>query len=129
MIAYDLDNTLANTDYSKVFGKASMVGMLEKATVRYKPTGDFIIITARGEDAEIQRVTRTWVKENLPNCKGVYFVTGSGAPAVERKIAVMKQHGATEFADGKVSVLAEFKKQNPQLVLWHVTSTGKVKYN
>jgi hypothetical protein len=47
---------------------------------------------------------------------------------VKRKIEVMKQHGATEFADGKTSVLAEFRKQDPELKLWHITSDGKVAY-
>ena len=128
MIAYDLDNTLANISFDGVFGVSDMVSRMEKATVRYKPTADFIIITARGDNAAVQRVTRAWVKENFPNCKGVYFVTGSGASAVKRKIAVMKRQGVTEFADGKTSVLAEFRKQDPELTLWHVTSDGKVKY-
>ena len=128
MIAYDLDNTLANISFDGVFGINDMVSRMEKATVRYKPSGDFIIITARGDNAAVQRVTRAWVKENLPGCKGVYFVTGSGAPAVKRKIEVMKRQGVTEFADGKTSVLAEFRKQDPELKLWHITAKGKVAY-
>jgi hypothetical protein len=128
MIAYDLDNTLANISFDNVYGVNDLVSRMEKATVRYKPSSDFIIITARGDNAAVQRATRAWVKENLPGCKGVYFVTGSGAAAVKRKIAVMKRQGVTEFADGKVSVLAEFRKQDPELTLWHVTADGKVKY-
>ena len=128
MIAYDLDNTLANISFDNVFGINDMVSRMEKATVRYKPSGDFIIITARGDNPKVQETTRAWVKENLPGCKGVYFVVGSGSTAVKRKIEVMKRHNVTEFADGKTSVLAEFRKQNPELTLWHVTADGKVKY-
>ena len=128
MIAYDLDNTLANISFDNVYGINDLVSRMEKATVRYKPSGSFIIITARGENPKVQEATRAWVKENLPGCDGVYFVTGSGASAVKAKIAVMKRHGATEFADGKTSVLAEFRKQDPELKLWHITSDSKVAF-
>ena len=128
MIAYDLDNTLANISFDGVFGINDMVSRMEKATVRYRPSGDFIIITARGDNPKVQSATRVWVEENLPGAKGVYFVVGSGSTAVKRKIEVMKQHGATEFADGKTSVLAEFRKQVPKLKLLHVTRDGKVAF-
>jgi hypothetical protein len=128
-IAFDLDNTLCNISFDNVFGIASLVSRMDKATVRYKPSGSFVIITARGDNPQVQSVTRAWVKENLPGCQGVYFVTGSGSTAVKRKIEVMKRHNITEFADGKTSVLAEFKKQDPSLTLWHVTSDGIKKLN
>lgn len=127
-VAYDLDNTLARTDYSKAFGTASLVGMLEKAPVIYHPTGDFIIITARGDNAAVQRATRAWVKDNLPNCKGVYFTTGSGKPGMERKLAVMKRHNVTEFVDSKRSNLAILRELDPELKLAYISSGKKHSY-
>jgi 5'(3')-deoxyribonucleotidase len=128
MIAFDLDNTLANINFDNVYGINDLVARMQKATVRYKPTNNFIIITARGDNPKVQEATRTWVKENLPGCEGIYFVTGSGNAVVSKKIAVMKRHNVTEFADGRSSVLDEFKKQDPSLKLWHVTSHGLVKH-
>lgn len=127
-VAYDLDDTLANTDYSKAFGTASLVGMLEKAPVIYRPTGDFIIITARGDNPAVQRATRAWVKDNLPNCKGVYFTTGSGKPGMERKLAVMKRHNVTEFVDSKRSNLAILRELDPELKLAYISDGKKVSY-
>jgi hypothetical protein len=128
MIAYDLDNTLARTDWSKTFGTASIVGMLEKAPVIYKPSGEFIIITARGENAAVQRATRAWVKDNLPGCQGVYFTTGSGKPGMERKLAVMRRHNVTEFVDSKRSNLAIIKELDPSLKLAYISDGKKTSY-
>lgn len=128
MIAYDLDDTLANTDYSKAFGTASLVGMLEKAPVIYKPSGEFIIITARGDNSAVQRATRTWVKDNLPGCQGVYFTTGSGESGLKQKLAVMKRHNVTEFVDSKKSNLAILKKLDPTLKLSYISDGKKESY-
>ena len=128
MIAYDLDNTLANTNFNKVFGKTSLLGMYEKATVKYKPTGSFIIITARGSDSAVHETTRAWVKENLPNCKGVYFTSGSGEAGMKAKLAVMKAHNVTEFVDAKRSNLAILKKLDPTLKLAYISAGKKVSY-
>jgi hypothetical protein len=128
MHAYDLDNTLANTDYSKVFGKASLIGMIEKATVKYKPRGPFIIITARGEDPAVHRATSKWVNENMPNCEGIYYVTGSGANAQAKKLEIMKRHNVTEFTDAKRSNLAILKKLDPSLKLSYISDGKLVSY-
>jgi hypothetical protein len=127
-IAYDLDGTLARTDYGKAFGTASLVGMLEKAPVIYKPSGEFIIITARGENTAVQHATRAWVKDNLPGCQGVYFTTGSGKPGMERKLAVMHAHSVTEFVDSKKSNLAILKELDPSLKLAYISDGKKVSY-
>jgi hypothetical protein len=128
MIAYDLDDTLANTDFSKVFGKTSLLGMYEKAPVIYKPSGSFIIITARGEDPKVHEVTRKWVKENLPGCEAVYFTTGSGENGMKQKLAVMQRHNVTEFVDSKRSNLAILKKLDPTLKLAYISSGKKSSY-
>jgi hypothetical protein len=128
MIAYDLDNTLAQTDWSKTFGTASIVAMLEKAPVIYRPIGSFIIITARGDNPAVQRATRAWVKDNLPSCQGVYFTTGSGKPGMERKLTVMRRHNVTEFVDSKKSNLAILKELDPSLKLAYISDGKKVSY-
>lgn len=115
MIAYDLDDTLADTSFEHIVNKQQMLDMMANAPVKYKPSSSFIIITARGEDAAVQRVTRAWVRENLPNCKAVYFTTGSGEPGARRKIEVMKRHNVTEFCDSKAEVVQYMKSVYPDI--------------
>lgn len=102
--------------------------MLEKATVKYQPSGEYIIITARGENAAVQKATRKWVNDNLTGCQGVYFTTGSGETGMKNKLEVMKRHNVTEYVDTKQSNLAILKKLDPQLKLATITSGKKETY-
>ena len=109
MIAYDLDGTLADTELDNIVNFSQLIDEYANARVKYRPSGAFIIITARGENATVQRVTRAWVEENLPNCEAVYFTTGSGEAGARRKIEVMKRHNVTEFVDSKSEIVRYMK--------------------
>lgn len=128
MIAYDLDDTLASTDFSKVFGQTSLLGMIANAEVKYQPTGRYIIITARGENAAVQRATRKWVDDNLKGCQGVYFTTGHGETGMKNKLAVMNRHGVTEYVDTNKSNLKILSKLDPNLKLSTIEHHDKVSY-
>jgi len=106
MLAYDLDDTLAETSFEHIMGQGSLVDMMANAPVKYQPEGDFVIITARGENAAVQRTTRKWVADNLTGCKEVYFTTGSGRPGMERKLSIIKEHGYDGYVDSSGSNLA-----------------------
>lgn len=128
MLAYDLDGTLANTDFSHIFSQNQMIKMMEEATVKYTPRGEFAIVTARGEGAAVQRTTRQWVRDNLPNCKAVYFTSTGGDAGMKAKLEVIKRHGLDGYVDTDNSKLSAMRKLDPQIELYDIVSGKLVKH-
>ena len=125
MLAYDLDDTLANTDYSHVMGQSSLIGMISKASVHYQPSGEYVIVTARGEAPAVHAATKKWVDENLTGCKAIYYTTGSGETGMKNKLAVINRHNLEGYVDLSRSNLAIMKKLDPSLKLYTI-SNGKL---
>ena len=128
MIAYDLDDTLADTNYDSVFGQTSLLNMISNAEVKYQPRGRYVIITARGENSAVQRATRKWVDDNLTGCEGVYFTTGSGETGMKNKLAVMKRIGVTEYVDSSIKNLRILNKLDPKIKTSTIEDGQKISY-
>lgn len=82
MQGYDLDDTLARVN----FAQASVRGLATvyaQADVLYKPTEDFVVITARSKpNAAARQATLNWLKENEPRFQRIYYVPGGNAKNV-----------------------------------------------
>ena len=120
-----MDGTLADTNYSKVFSHKQLVAMYRDAPVLYKPQSPFIAITARGTDADVKNATRAWLKDNQPNCKGVYFVSGGEDAIVAKKTAIMKRLNVTDWTDNNASILGKIKKLDLGIKLWKFNTSKK----
>lgn len=126
MLAYDIDGTLAGTNFNNINSKAQLLGMYEKAKVIYQPKEPFIAVTARGTDPDIEAATRKWLKENQPNCKAVYFVGGSEEEKITGKARIVKRENADGYVDSKLTTLALFDKFGVTgIKLYHLSLSTK----
>ena len=126
MLAYDLDDTLADTNYDNVMGQASLIDMIRSAEVTYQPRGQFAIITARGTNPEVHRATAAGAKENLPGCQAIYYTTGSGETGMKNKLEVIKRHNLEGYVDASVENLNIMRKLDPQIKLYTITDNKLV---
>lgn len=111
MYAYDLDGTLAGTRFTEIFSKAQLIDMYKKAPVLYRPTNQFVVITARGEDLEIKQATRLWLQANFgEQCVGVYFVSGTEEEKIKSKAAKVKELNLDGYVDAKLGTLQLFER-------------------
>ena len=107
MQGYDLDDTLA-----KVRWQSDLARAFASAPVLYKPTQDFIVITARQHDTAAERsATRTWLKDNQPNFKRIYYVNGDSEQAkAKAKARVIKNQDLTSYTDNNRDILKIIKE-------------------
>lgn len=111
MYSFDIDNTLADTKFKDIFSKAQLVSMYKNAPVLYTPRGQFVAITARGDDVQVKAATRTWLTANFGDkCEAVYFASGSEKEKITYKANKVKELGLTGYVDAKVSTLALFEQ-------------------
>lgn len=128
MLAFDLDDTLANTDYSHVMGQDSMLGMLANAEVEYQPEGDYVIITARGENTAVHAATKKWVDDNLKGCQAIYYTTGSGETGMKNKLAVINRHNLDGYVDKSIENLSIMRKLDPEIKLYTIEHHSLIEY-
>lgn len=132
MLAYDIDGTLADTDFLNIYTKDQLINRYKRAKVLYKPTEDFIAITARGKDSEVMQATRTWIRENFNNCKGIYFVEGSEEEKITGKAKIVIEQRSDGYVDTNVNTLKLFKKYGiTNIDLYHLILSTRTlkKYN
>lgn len=111
MYGFDLDGTLADTNFKDIFSKAQLVSMYKDAKVLYKPSGRFVAITARGDDQEVKNATRLWIATNFGSqCEGVYFATGSEEQKINYKANKVKELNLDGYVDAKIATLQLFEK-------------------
>lgn len=111
MYGYDLDGTLAGTRFTGIFSKAQLVDMYKTAPVLYTPRGQFVAITARGDDLEVKAATRLWLQANFGSkCEAVYFAAGSEEEKITYKANKVKELNLTGYVDSKIGTLRLFEK-------------------
>jgi len=126
MLAFDIDDTLADVSFNNLYSKEQLLGRYEKAKVLYKPTKPFIAVTARGRDSEVIKITNRWIAANFDNCEGVYFVDGSEEDKIKGKAEIVKRYNAEGYVDSKISTLALFIKYNiTGIKLYHLIQSSK----
>ena len=125
MQGYDLDDTLAKVEFAQASVRG-LANVFASAKVIYKPESPFIVITARPHSTSAMKTaTENWLKDNQPNYKGTYYVSGSEAEIIQAKIRLIKDKNLTDFTDNNTSILAELKKELNNVRLWKMYSTGK----
>lgn len=120
MLAYDLDDTLADTNYDNVMGQASLISMISNAEVKYQPRGEYVIVTARGTSPAVHRATRAWVDANLTGCQAIYYTTGSGETGMKNKLEVIKRHNLDGYVDDSVENLRIMQSLEPGIKLYTI---------
>ena len=111
MIGYDLDGTLANTNFA-LQDKLTLAQIFERAGVIRTPDKPFIVITARQHATSTQRqATLDWLHKNQPNYKGIHYVTGSELQIIKAKADLINRLKLTDFYDNNPNIVAERRKQ------------------
>lgn len=124
MQGFDLADTLVHINYKS----GNIVRAIADATVKYRPKGNFIIITAQQDTPAIHSAINAMVKENFPNCVNVYFVSGGEAEIIKKKAAAIKRLNLTDFTDNNRAILAGLKELNLGVKLWVMTGDGRKPY-
>lgn len=110
MIGYDLDGTLADTNFG-LTDRIGLTNVFEQAPVLRKPDRPFVVITARPHGTQSQRsATTKWLRDNQPNYKAIYYVSGSEAEIIKRKADVINRLNLTDFYDNNPDIVAELRK-------------------
>lgn len=123
MQGYDLDDTLAATAFEQA-GLRGLVAVFRDAKVIYKPREPFIVITARPHSTSALRTaTENWLKENQPNYRGIYYVSGSEAEIIKAKARLIKEKRLTSFTDNNTNILAALKKET-NITLYKMLASG-----
>lgn len=123
MQGYDLDDTLAATKFEDA-GLRGLVAVFRDAKVIYKPSQPFIVITARPHSTSALRTaTENWLKENQPNYRGIYYVSGSEAEIIKAKARLIKEKRLTSFTDNNTNILAALKKET-NITLYKMLASG-----
>lgn len=128
MQAYDLVDTLVHINYKAVFGRTSLLKQIQNATIIYKPQGNFIIITAQQDSADVHSAISEMVSKNFPNCEHVHFVSGSETEIADSKARIIEQKNITDFTDNNVGILAKIKAKGLNVKLWRMTQDGRKAY-
>ena len=111
MYGYDIDGTLADTKFKDIYSKQQLLKMYETAPVLYTPRGQFVAITARGDDLQVKQATRIWLKANFGDkCEAVYFASGSEKEKITFKANKVKELKLKGYVDAKVATLELFEK-------------------
>lgn len=124
MQGYDLQDTLVRINYNS----GNIISAIAKASVLYRPKGNFIIVTAQQDSPSIHSAIKSMIKDNFPNCQGVTFVSGGQSEVIAKKAAAIKRLGITEFTDNNPDILAGLKEKLPNVKLYKMTKNGKETY-
>ena len=128
MDGYDLQDTLVHINYDVAFGLSQLVDNVEKAKILHKPQGQFVIVTAQQDNQQIHEAVRKLVDDNFSNCLGVYFVSGGQAAVIQKKAASIQRLKLESYTDNNVRILAGIRELLPEVTLYHMTSSGRKKY-
>lgn len=105
MQGYDLDDTLAATEYQNA-GVRGLANVFASAKVIYTPSQPFIVITARTHATSQQKTaTEKWLRDNMNNYKGIYYVSGSEADIVKAKARIIRNRNLDSFTDNNTGIL------------------------
>jgi hypothetical protein len=111
MRAYDLDGTLADTNFA-LQNRLSLAQIFTRAAVLLVPDEDFIVITARPHSTTTMRqATVDWLQKNQPNYRGIYYVSGSETQIIKAKADIIDRLNITDFYDNNPDIVAELRKQ------------------
>lgn len=106
---YDLDDTLADVNYD-LAPTIGLANVFRRATVLYRPAGDFIVITARpNKRQEYRNATRQWLTDNYDNYKGIRYVSGTEEEIVNKKAELIKSLRLDSFTDNNSTILGKLK--------------------
>jgi hypothetical protein len=125
MQAFDLDDTLARVDWQQA-GVRGLARIFAQAKVLYRPTGPFIVITARAHGtAAARNATLMWLRDNFDNFVSIYYCQGgSEAEIVKDKARLIKAHSVTSFTDNNPQILTELKKLTTGITLYRAYADG-----
>lgn len=128
MQGYDLDGTLAATEYANASVRG-LVNVFKSAKVIYKPSTPFVVITARPHANTQQReATTQWLKENQPNFKAIYYVpTGSEANVAKSKAAVIKRLNLDSYTCDNADFNRLLKPLVPGVTVYKMNQDGTKK--
>jgi hypothetical protein len=124
MQGFDLADTLVHIDYNS----GNIVNAISRAKVLYRPTGNFVIITAQQDSPSIHTAIKSMIADNFPNCQQVVFVSGSEADIIKKKAAAIKRLNLTDFTDNNRNILAGLMELNLGIKLWVMTTSGRKAY-
>ena len=97
MDGYDLDDTLAAVNYKQA-GFKNLSDIYASAPVIYTPDAPFVIITARSIRGRADKLaTDKWVREHMPNCRKVYYV--SGKEIDKQKADIVRRLNLSSYTD------------------------------
>lgn len=97
MDGYDLDDTLAAVNYKQA-GFKNLSDIYASAPVIYTPDSPFVIITARSIRGRADKLaTDKWVREHMPNCRKVYYV--SGKEIDKQKADIVRRLNLSSYTD------------------------------
>lgn len=111
MDGYDLDDTLAAVNYKQA-GFKNLSDIYANAPVIYTPDSPFVIITARSIRSRADKLaTDKWVRENMPNCRKVYYV--SGADIDKQKSDIVRRLHLASYTDNNPKHITAMKPLLP----------------
>ena len=118
MIGFDLDDTLAAVEY-ELASQRGLANVYRSAKLIYRPTEPFIIVTARPVKTTAERnATIEWCKENVPNYRGLYFVTGTESEIIQKKVGYIRSRNLTSWTDNNRDILAQMKELTTVPLYW-----------
>jgi len=122
MDGYDLDDTLAGANYKQA-GFKGLSNVYSDAPVLYTPEAPFVVITARSANTRQEKAaTEQWLKENQPNFRKIYYVSGSDV--ARQKAGIIGRLHLSSYTDNNTKNLAEMKALLPK-VKFFVMKSGK----
>lgn len=126
MQGYDLDGTLAATEYANASVRG-LVNVFKSAKVIYKPSTPFVVITARPhENTQQRQATTEWLKENQPNFKAIYYVpTGSEEAVAKSKAAVIKRLNLDSYTCDNQDFNRLLQPLVPGVAVYKMTANGE----
>lgn len=105
MDGYDLDDTLADVEYSDA-DRIGLATTFRMADIEYVPEFPFVVITARTHDtAAMKRATLDWLNANQPNFKRIVYVSGSERDIIEAKARAINSLNLDSFTDNNPQIL------------------------
>lgn len=125
MIAFDLDDTLAATEFENAAIRG-LVNVFKSAKVIYTPNEPFYVITGRPHaTAEQKQATEQWLRDNFPGTyKGTFYVSGNEAEIVKAKAAKIREHRVTSYTDNNRNFLRAISAELPNFPLYTMNADG-----
>jgi hypothetical protein len=122
MQGYDLDDTLARTDYAN----GPTPRAFTDAPVNATPAQDFVVVTARMHDTAEQRAaTLAWLHKNQPHFTGIHYVKAGDVDTTSAgKAAVVRRLQLTDYTDNNRDILARIAKLGTGAKLWVMGGDG-----